>query len=170
MKGLQDHFLNKNALYPNVYKDLVTRLTRVGDVSKSLNTDEEQTERGKAFGNVYECFMYATMIGIKAQNPLPFERGSAGTKFYQIKDWKHDNLVQYIFMSLLALADFALVDIENLTDDEAEKKATELVNSMENYAKGGFELMETKRKESPQFFESSGNIVSFLQTMKPLDN
>ena len=67
MEKLRTKFLEKVALYPKTYEELVTRLTRVGDVSKSLGTNEEQFERGKAFGSVYECFMYATMVGIKGQ-------------------------------------------------------------------------------------------------------
>ncbi|MDJ0364836.1 hypothetical protein QMK33_06700 [Hymenobacter sp. H14-R3] len=168
MKLLKEKFLNKDALYPTSYKEFILRLTRVADVSKSSGSDEEKAERGKAFGSVYECFMYATMLGIKAQYPLPFERGAAGTKFLQTKFWKPDNLVEYIFISLLALADFPFSEIENLTEEEADTKALDLTKSMEFYAKGGFELMATKSKESPHYFENAGNIVSFLQTMKPL--
>ena len=168
MEKLKIKFLEKVALYPKTYEELVIRLTRVGDVSKSLGTNEEQFERGKAFGSVYECFMYATMLGIKARNSLPFERGSAGRKFLQIKDWKPDTIVQYIFMSLLALADFPLSDLESLSSEAEDKKVSELVNLMECYAKGGFELMSDKRKASPQFFEAPSNVVTFLKEMKPL--
>lgn len=170
MKLLKEKFLAKDALYPANHKDFILRLTRVADVSKSSGTDEEKTERGKAFGSIYECFMYATMVGIKARYPLPFERGAAGTKFLQTKFWKPEQLVDYIFMSMLALADFPFVEIENLNEDEADAKALELTKSMEFYAKGGLELMATKSKESPHYFENAGNIVSYLQTMKPLDN
>ena len=167
MKLLKEKFLNKDALYPTSHKDFIMRLTRIADVSKSSGTDEEKTERGKAFGSVYECFMYATMVGIKAKYPLPFERGAAGTKFLQTKFWKPESLVDYLFMSMLALADFSFIEIENLTDEDADVKALELIKLMEFYAKGGLELMATKSKESPHFFENAGNILSYLQTMKP---
>ena len=168
MKLLREKFLNKDALYPASYGEFMRRLTRVADVSKSLGTEDEKADRGKAFGNVYECFMYATIVGIKAEYPLPFERGGAGTKFLQTKFWKPETHVDYIFMSLLALADFPFSDIENLNEQEADAKALELVKLMEFYAKGGLELMETKFKESPHYFENAGNIVSFLQITKPL--
>ena len=169
MKNLKESFLSKDALYPAAHKDFILRLTRVADVSKSSGTTEEQIERGKAFGSVYECFMYAAMLGFKAQYKLPFERGGTnGLKFLQIKFWKPENIVEYIFMSLLALADYPLSEIESLTDDEANAKALDLVKSMELYAKGGLELMEAKSHESPHYFENPGNIVSFLQTMKPV--
>lgn len=176
MENLKTKFLEKNALYPKAYEELVTRLTRVGDVSKSLNTNEEQFNRGKAFGSVYECFLYATMVGIKARNQLPFERGAAGKKFLPIKDWKPEDwkpepLVQYVFMSLLALADFPLSDLEALTEKATDEKAVELVNLMEQYAKGGFELMSVKDKASRhEFFTMPSNVVTFLKDMKPLND
>lgn len=173
MKLLREKFLNKDAYYPASYKDLIVRLTRVADVSKSSGTDEEKAERGKAFGSVYECFMYATMLGIKANCQVPIydeKRIKEGTKFLQTKLWKYDNLVDYIFMSLLALADFPFSEIESLTEEEADAKALDLVKSMEFYAKGGLGLMTAKIKDSPHYFENAGNIVSFLQTMKPSAN
>lgn len=173
MKVLKEKFLNKDAYYPTSYKELIVRLTRVADVSKSSGTDEEKTGRGKAFGSVYECFMYATMLGIKANCRVPIyddKRIKEGDKFLQTKLWKYDALVDYIFMSLLALADFSFSEIENLTEEEADAKALDLVKSMELYAKGGLGLIAAKIKDSPHYFENAGNIVSFLQTMKPSDN
>lgn len=168
MKLLREKFLSKDALYPTNYGEFMRRLTRVADVSKSLGTEEEKADRGKAFGSVYECFMYATIVGIKAEYPLPFERGDAAPKFYQIKFWKPEAYVDYIFMSLLALAEFPFSDIENLNEQEADARALELVKLMEFYAKGGLELMETKFKESPQYFETADNFVAFLKDIKPI--
>ena len=172
MKLLKEKFLNKDALYPANYKEFILRLTRIADISKSSGTDEEKADRGKAFGSVYECFMYATMIGIKAEYPLPIDEGNrtSGLKFYQVKLWKPEPLVEYIFMSLLALAEFPFSEIENLNEEDADAKALELVKLMEFYAKGGLELMEAKWNEEKDYFEHAGNIVSFLQTMKPLAN
>lgn len=90
MKLLKEKFFDKDAWYLTAHKDFIFRLTRVADVSTSSGTDEEREERGKAFGRVYECFMYAVMVGIKAKNPLPFERGKSSTKFLQVKAWKPD--------------------------------------------------------------------------------
>lgn len=171
MKLLKEKFLSKDALYPTKYKEFMLRLTRIADVSKSSGTDEERAERGKAFGSMYECFMYATMVGIKANYPLPFdERGATGTKFLQVKFWKPDNLVDYLFMSLIALADFSFAEIENLDEEESDAKALDLVKSMEYYAKGGLELMATKSKETPHYFENPGNIVAFLKDIRPASN
>lgn len=169
MKVLKQKFLDKDARYPNTYKDFMLRLTRIGDVSKSDGTEKEKSERGKAFGSVYECFMYATMIGLKAQYSLPFdERTTDGSKFLQTKFWKPEPIVDYIFMSMLALADYPFAEFESLSESEAENIALELTKSMEFYAKGGLELMATKSTETPHYFENAGNIVSFLQTIQPM--
>ncbi len=163
MQLLKERFLEKYAFYPSTYEDFMRRLTRVKDVSKSAGSDEEQFERGKAFGTVYECFMYATIVGIKARHQAPSERNAAGPKFLQIKDWKPQPLVDFIFMGLLTLAKFPFEEIEELSPEQADERGLDLVKTMEKYAAGGFELMLAKSKELPQFFENPGNVVTFLK-------
>lgn len=162
MKLLIEKFESKEPHYPNSYRDMVEKLSRKKEVSSSEGTDEEQFERGKAFGSFYECYMYATIIGMRANNPLPFNR-SEGTKFLKIESWKPKQMVQYIFMSLLALADFEFEAIEDLTEEQANDKANELLYLMESYAKGGFEIMENKVKDDPSYFENTLNTVGFLK-------
>jgi hypothetical protein len=170
MKSLQEKFFNRSPLYPAMYRPMMDRLTRVGDVSKSTGKDDEQFDRGKAFGSMYECYIYAAIVGIKAGYCLKFGDSKPGPKFLQIKDWKHENSVQYLYMSLLALADFPFTAIENLTEEDAAEKAGELVDMLEGYTKGGLELMAAKINETPHFFEIAGNVVSFVQTIKPFTN
>lgn len=112
--------------------------------------------------------MYAAILGIKAGYQLPFERAAVGTKFLQIKFWKPEPLVEYVFMSLLALDEAPFSALENLSEEQADAKAFELVKALECYAKGGLELMETKFNESRQYFESAENFVAFLKDMRPI--
>jgi dnd system-associated protein 4 len=162
MKTLIEKFESKEPHYPNVYRDLVEKLSRKKEVSTSEGTDEEQFERGKSFGSYYECYMYAAIIGMRANNPLPFNRAE-GTKFLKIESWKPKPLTQYIFMSLLALADFEFEQIEDLTDEQANDKANELLYLLESYAKGGFEIIEKQVKDDPSYFENTLNTVGFLK-------
>ena len=106
--------------------------------------------------------MYAVIIGIKAKNRLPFDR-SEGTKFLEIAGWKPKQLTQYIFMSLLALSDFPFEEIEDLNDEQANEKANEMLHLMEEYAKGGFEILNKKVKDDSSYFENPLNVVGFLK-------
>ena len=122
MKVLLEKFESKTPHYPDVYKGLIESLSRKKEVSTSDKSDAEQFEKGKAFGTYYECYIYAVMIGIKAKNLLAFNR-SEGTKFLPIGEWKPKQITQYIFMSLLALADFPFEAIEDVNEEQANEKA-----------------------------------------------
>lgn len=162
MKLLLEKFESKTPHYPNIYKDIVERLSRKKDVSISDRSDTEQFERGKAFGTYYECYMYALIIGIKANNLVDFNR-SEGTKFLSIGEWKPKQLTTYIFMSLLALSEFSFEEIEELNEEQANEKAIALLHLMEGYAKGGFEILAKKVKDDPTHFEDILNVVAFLK-------
>jgi hypothetical protein len=162
MKLLFEKFESKTPHYPDIYRELIDSLSRKKEVSTSDKSDTEQFEKGKAFGTYYECYMYAVMIGIKAKNLLVFNRAD-GTKFLSIGEWKPKQITQYIFMSLLALADFPFEDIEDVTDEQANEKANTLLHLMEGYAKGGFEILAKKFKDDPSYFENTLNVVGFLK-------
>jgi dnd system-associated protein 4 len=168
MNNLISRFETKEPHYPNNYRELIDKLSRKKEVSTSEMSDEEQFERGKAFGTYYECYMYAVILGIRCKNQLPFDRGQ-GTKFLNIGSWKPKPIVQYIYMALLALAPFEFEEIETLTDDQANEKANELLHIMEGYAKGGFEIIERKMQEDPTYFEDTLNVVGFLKEIVSLN-
>jgi len=162
MKLLLEKFESKTPYYPDIYRELIDSLSRKKEVSSSDRTDNEQFEKGKAFGTYYECYMYAFFIGLKANNPLAFNR-SEGTKFLSIGEWRPKQITQYIFMSLLSLAKFPFEEIEDLTEEQANEKANEMLHLMERYAKGGFEILAKKIKDDPSYFENTLNVVGFLK-------
>jgi dnd system-associated protein 4 len=165
MKLLFEKFESKTPHYPDIYKGIVEMLSRKKEVGTSDKSDTEQFEKGKAFGTYYECYMYAVMIGLKANNRLSFNR-SEGTKFLPIGDWKPKQLTQYIFMSLLALAEFPFEEIENLNEEQANEKANQLLHLIEEYAKGGFEIVAKKIKDDHSYFENTLNVVGFLKQVE----
>lgn len=162
MKLLLEKFESKTPYYPDIYRDLIDSLSRKKEVSTSDKTDVEQFEKGKAFGTYYECYMYAVMIGIKAKNRLAFNRAE-GTKFLSIGEWRPKQITQYLFMSLLALAEFPFEAIEDLNEEQANEKANELLHLMEGYAKGGFEIIAKRTKDDSRYFENTLNVVGFLK-------
>ncbi len=153
-------FKSKTPKYSDEYKELVELLSRKKKYDISDGTDEERFERGKIFSTYYECYMYASIIGMRANNKKPFK--DSGSKFLEISSWKPEDMTQYIFMSLLALADFEFDELENLNKEDANSKANELVKLLESYANGGFEIIKLKLNEEPNYFENSINSISFL--------
>lgn len=167
MKVLFEKFESKTPHYPDIYRGLIESLSRKKEVSTSDKSDAEQFQKGKAFGTYYECYMYAVTIGIKAKNRLPFNRAE-GTKFLSIGEWRPKQMTQYLFMSLLALADFQFEQIEDLTEEQANEKANELLHMMEGYAKGGFEILAKRIKDDASFFENTLNVIGFLKQSENL--
>ncbi|GAB3761556.1 hypothetical protein [Spirosoma pomorum] len=162
MKTLLDRFYKKTPHYPNAYRDLVDKLSRKRAFDTSLGTEEERFAQGKVFGNYYECFLYATLLGIRKDYRIPFER-SEGTKFIEIEAWKPRQLTQYIFMSLLALSDINLIDLEELDEQRIDAKVFDLMQLMEEYAHGGFDLLQAKLRDEPHFFESQYATLRLLK-------
>lgn len=163
MITLLERFDKKTPHYPNTYRDLIDKLSRKRAFDTSIGTEEERFGLGKVFGNYYECFLYATLLGIRKDYRIPFER-SDGTKFIEIEAWRPRPLAQYVFMSLLALSDINFIDLEEMDEEQIDQKAFELVRKMEEYAHGGFDLINSKLCENRHFFESQYAAIGLLKS------
>ena len=65
MQNLLDWFDKKIPHYPTPARDLIDRLSRRKAFDTSVGTEEEKYAQGKIFANYYECFLYATILGIR---------------------------------------------------------------------------------------------------------
>jgi dnd system-associated protein 4 len=165
MKNIFDFFARKTPHYPNAFKDMVDTMSRKRAFDSSIGTEKEKSSQGKLFSSYYQCYMYATILGMRLKYRIPFDR-AAGTKFIEIDAWRPRDMTRYIFMGLLALSDINLIDLEGLTDDQSDAKAFELMRLMEEYAHGGFDIMRSKLKEDKYYFDHSHSIIHFLQEVE----
>lgn len=158
MASLLERFDKKTPYYPNIYRDkILDRLSRVGG-----GPTEKTFSQGKFFDNYYECYIYAAMVGIKNNYRISFDRAKEGTKFKEIEYWQPRQLTLYIFMCLLNLADVDLAALEELNDEQVDDKAFSLMELLEEFANGGFDMINSKLKEDPSAFASSFGAVNFL--------
>ena len=65
MQTLLDRFDKKTPHYPNRFRDLIDQLSRNKAFDKSVGTEEEKFAQGKIFADYYECFLYATVLGMR---------------------------------------------------------------------------------------------------------
>lgn len=165
MQTIFDRFEKKDPRYPTRFIGLIDRLARKRAFDTSIGTEEEKYSQGKIFANYYECFIYATVLGIRKEYRIPFSRATEGAKFLPIESWRPRQMVEYIFMSLLVLSDINFADLEELDEKEIDDKALDLVRLMEEYANGGFDLMQSKLTEEPQLFEDPYGAVGFLNSL-----
>jgi dnd system-associated protein 4 len=162
MKTLFDIFARKTPHYPNAFKDMIESMSRKRAFDSSVGTEKEKASQGKLFSNYYQCYLYATILGMRLKYRIPFDR-SEGTKFIEIDAWRPREMTRYIFMGLLALSDINLIDLEGLTDEQTDDKAWDLMRLMEEYAHGGFDIMRSKLKDDKQYFDHSHSVIHFLQ-------
>lgn len=146
---------NRAPEYDAIYEDLISKFT-VGQGGRAGTTDEKTGwEQGKYFQTKYEIYMYSTLLGLKSNYRLPL--GEQKSKFIEIKSWKPYDLTDYIIMSLFAISDINLNELENMEEADIEKAILKLRKLMEEYANGGFDIIRSKLESEPTFFDNNEN-------------
>jgi len=166
MPTLLDHFNKKEPRYPTRFRDLIDKLSRKRAFDTSVGTEEEKFAQGKIFANYYECFLYATILGIRQNQRIPLDRQNEGTKFLNVEGWRPRPLVEYVFTALLALSDIELIDLEEMDDKQTDDAALKLVQLMEEYAYGGFDVLQSRLADEPHFFENPYGAVGLLKGLE----
>ncbi len=125
-------------------------------------TEEERWVQGKHFSAIYEMYMYAALLGLKKDYRLPIPRGTEKQKFEIIENWKHQDVVHYIIMGLIAKSDLDLNALEDMEEEEVEKEITKLRSLLEEYANGGFDLIRARKEEEPAYFLNENCFLDLL--------
>lgn len=141
-------FEERSPEYAMQYRDLIDAVSVIG--GDHADTDKKQ-QSGRFFSNIYEFYIYAAFLGLSKDYKLPITEGSKKTRFLPIRDWKPNDLVKFLIMSLLAKSDINLTSLEDLEENEVEEKLTELKQLLESFANGGFDIIESKRNEDSTF-------------------
>ncbi|MEX2477184.1 MAG: hypothetical protein WD357_02030 [Gracilimonas sp.] len=149
--------------YDAKYYQLILDYTIEQGAGMGTASEEDKWTQGKYFSTRYEIYMYATLLGLKRDYPIPIESGTEKKKFIEIESWKPQEIANYIIMGVLAKSDIGLFEIENMEESEVEKFITDLKTSIESYANGGFDIIRSKAEEEPTFFTENDN--SFLDLL-----
>jgi hypothetical protein len=153
-------------LYPQYndifFESIVYRFSVVGS---DFGKEREQltSKKAKSFSNVYEIYIYATMLGITLNRKSPIESGAKRRIFEEMKDWtQHRELVKFIEMTLLVKADIDLNALENMEEAELKSVASNLKTLLESYANGGFEYLTEQLKANPDYFKDENCFINLL--------
>lgn len=143
--------------YDAIYEDLISKFTvmqggRAGTVGEST-----VWEQGKYFSTKYEIYMYAALLGLKNDYPVPLNTDSKKEKFIEIKYWQPQDLADYIIMAVLAKSDINFNELENREEKEVEREILNIRKLMEEYANGGFDKIRAKLEQEPTFFDNNDN-------------
>lgn len=149
-------FCDRRPEHLKMYREpIINRFTRIG-----REDEEARYESGKYFSRIYETFMYAAYLGLRNDYRIPL----VGDRqyFIEIRAWQPREMVQYLLMVLLAKADLDLNELEEMEEKQVEAELNKLNNLLEEYANGGFALIQAKLKEDPAFFEGEFCFVELL--------
>lgn len=154
-----------NPRYHSKYRDLILLFAAKGGA-----TDAEKHLRAKTFSTVYEFYIYAAVIGLYRGTRLPLsdEKGKYET-FWEIRNWTKrgaDEVVKFVFMSLIAESEIDLIELEEIdSDDDVKERIQQLVRLLEEYANAGFQYIQSRYNEDPQYFESERCFVNLIGSL-----
>jgi hypothetical protein len=142
-------FKDRTPRYPTkYYENIIHPYSYIGG-----GNDSKAFDSGKSFSNVYEIYIYALVLGLRNDYRLPVNDIEM-RKFIEIRAWKHVEVTDYLILSLLSKSNIDFVEIENMESKDVENELLKLKTLMEEYAHGGFDILENFMKEDKHRFLS----------------
>ncbi|WP_417859765.1 hypothetical protein [Winogradskyella sediminis] len=148
--------------YDSRYFDMILNFTIEQGSGMGRTSEEERWKQGKYFSTRYEMYMYASLLGLKKDYNLPIAAGTDKKKFIEIKSWQPYDIADYVIMGVLAKSDIDFNELENMQEEEVEKKITGLKSLLEGYANGGFDIIRSKMDEEESFFLNDNCFLDLL--------
>jgi len=151
-------FEDRAPVYAKMYHEsIIDRFSLVGGRDEDL-----KQKTGRYFSNIYEIYTYSALLGIKNNYRIPLE-GLITKDFNKIRYWQPNELVRFVFMALLTKSDLNLNLVEEMEEKDVEREITKLKNLLEEYTNGGFDIIYSKIKETPYFFENEYCFLELLE-------
>jgi len=148
--------------YDSRYYDMILNFTIEQGSGMGRASEEDRWKQGKYFSTRYEMYMYASLLGLKKNYSVPIASGIDKKKFIEIKSWQPYDVADYVIMGVLAKSNTNFNELENLEEEEVEKKITELKSLLEEYANGGFDIIRSKMEDEPSFFLNDNCFLDLL--------
>lgn len=178
MESLYELWVKRDPDWEVRYQDSV--ISVFADYGKGVNQFQEA--RGKIYGAGYEVFILAFFIGLYRNQTKPLVEDKAKRKHFgwAISNWgtgesrlgrtQYPRLREYMFAALIARTDidFIALDKGEITQ---RKVVDDLIRKMEEYANFGFDYIQEKLEENPNYFFKEGAFLrTFLEFTQKEDN
>ncbi len=170
---LYDLWAKRNPQWETRYEEsIIKNFCEYGKGATSLRDD-----RGKIFGAGYEIYIVAFFIGLYYNQKRPLTDDNQKRKGFgwAIENWgdierrsnrkPYPKLREYIFIALVSRTDIDFIALDR--DEITARKAVDLLmQTMEEYANWGFNLIEDKMIDNPNHFYSE---TAFLEIFLSFD-
>ena len=159
MESLYELWGKRNPEWEERYQDSV--ISVFSDYGKGVN--QYQEARGKTYGAGYEVFILAFFIGLYSNRTKPLTVDKAKRKHFgwAISNWgtgesrhgrsQYPRLREYMFAALIARTDIDFIALDK-GEITPRKVVDDLINKMEEYANYGFDFIQEKLEEQPNYF------------------
>lgn len=177
MESLYELWGKRNPEWEERYQDSV--ISVFSDYGKGVN--QYQEVRGKIYGAGYEVFILAFFIGLYSNKTKPLVKDKAKRKHFgwAISNWgtgearlgrtQYPRLREYMFAALIARTDIDFIALDK-GEITPRKVVDELITKMEEYANYGFDFIQSKLEENPNyFFKETAFLRVFLEFLNKGD-
>lgn len=159
----------KSPRYLVKYRGLIDESAKKGAINYHERT-EESYDLGKFFSNFYEFYIYAAMIGVYIDNPVPIQK-KEDTKTFSVpmRDWNSNGssqTVQYLWMICFVKSNIDLNELERIEDKLVEREMRNVKDKIEAFANGGFEYISSKVNTDTAFFEDEDCFIKLLKEVE----
>lgn len=155
----------KSPGYDPLFEELIAKFTLLQGGKTGTSSESDLSNKGKFFFSRYEIFLYAAMLGLKKDYPIPLT--NTPRVFMPMKNWTHQDLTDYMVASVLTKSGKDLFEIEKMDQEGVETVVTDIRKLIESYANGGFDLIRGKFEKEPSFFEGNDNcFIDLLDEVK----
>jgi hypothetical protein len=124
-------------------------------------------DRGTFFGNYYQLYLYAALIGLKHQRRKELPRGSDKKEFgVALGTWNPQPIRRFLIAAAITKADIEWNALELLPEDQENKidaAITTVRAIIEEYANGGLEIIAEKLEKMPSFFDYDKAFVDMIR-------
>lgn len=148
-------------------------INKFADYGKGTNSFSE--DRAKIYGAGYEIYIIAFFIGLyfNRQKPLNKDKSKIKDFGWAIQNWgnierrngrsPYGKIREYIFAALVARTEIDFLELDK-GDLSARKAVDALIKTMEDYANYGFDYLDEKLEDNPNYFyKDAAFLREFLQ-------
>lgn len=136
-------FKIKEPRFAKQYEHLFARYSR-----KWGGSEQDRLDKVKVFAKNYELYIYAFFLGLKNEKSIPLTPSEkSDSNVMRIEDWKPKELRDYLVACTLVEDGTPFRDYDFMTEDEINRKSTELKEIVEAYTNGGLSILQEEFEE-----------------------
>lgn len=140
------------------FEDLIKSISQFGG-----GAEGDKYTYAKSFSNVYELYVYSFYLGLSRKERFPISVEDKLKSFWRMDNWKPKELtMQLIACAIAETEDFELIHVEQLDESELRVEVKKVLNTIEEFANGGLQIINTELKDNIDALEDELFFVRLL--------